>query len=475
MSQARIAKFFTRPSRTTLFVMIGAQHIECGVMRGSGSSAQWVKDSLVKHVIEEFDGIESPMLALTAAIQRLPLLLSLSSVDAVRVVVADCWLAVAGVPWSQNLKRTANADTFARTQLSGAGFEIDPADTLKLDDAPFESPRLTVAYPTTLLTALNYLADHLNGRLISILPLSVAAWGLALRQRGVRPQALAVLDNELMMFGYVSKGRHPRLTDVSVRRSASGSALTDQHLREVWQRLCLRDPSLAEMGQVALLDLTCSGNSKRSADQPFVLIDLPPQVAAVSPSGVTPGLHLAANAGHLRHILDAMSNASTPLPGRWLALGAAVLFAAIMILQAVDTRQSVESLSSLLAAATNATQHVARPSSWNREEITRVKAVNAAIRELNMPISSILRALEPPRDIRVAVLSVETGAGSSSTTQVSNIKIVAEARTSAEMARYVGVVSERKPFTGAYLTEHEIDKTSAEQSYRFTVEAPWSE
>ena len=37
-----------------------------------------------------------------------------------------------------------------------------------------------------------------------------------------------------------------------------------------------------------------------------------------------------------------------------------------------------------------------------------MQAVNTAIREMNMPIGRILLALEPPADIGVAVLSVET-------------------------------------------------------------------
>jgi hypothetical protein len=115
----------------------------------------------------------------------------------------------------------------------------------------------------------------------------------------------------------------------------------------------------------------------------------------------------------------------------------------------------------------------AAPAALSRDEQARVPAVNAAIREMNLPVSALLQALQPPRDIRVAVLGVDVlGASPGATT---GIKITGEARTGAEMARYVAFVSSRKPFTGAYLTRHEIDDTTPERPYRFTVEAAWND
>lgn len=77
-------------------------------------------------------------------------------------------------------------------------------------------------------------------------------------------------------------------------------------------------------------------------------------------------------------------------------------------------------------------------------------------------------------DLRVAVLSLTTTPATSSS-QASRVKIVAEARTGADMARYVAFLAERKPFTGAYLSEHEIDENAPERPYRFTLEAEWTD
>ena len=102
--------------------------------------------------------------------------------------------------------------------------------------------------------------------------------------------------------------------------------------------------------------------------------------------------------------------------------------------------------------------------------------MSTAIRELNLPISAILHALQPPQDIRVAVLGLETtNASSGAAGQPTSVKIMAEARTGADMARYVAFVAERKPFIAAYLTQHEINTSVPEQPYRFTVEALWNE
>jgi hypothetical protein len=65
--------------------------------------------------------------------------------------------------------------------------------------------------------------------------------------------------------------------------------------------------------------------------------------------------------------------------------------------------------------------------------------------------------------------------GSGSPGRASSVKIVAEARTGSEMARYVAFVGQRKPFARAYLTRHEIVEAVAERTYRFTVEALWNE
>jgi hypothetical protein len=141
---------------------------------------------------------------------------------------------------------------------------------------------------------------------------------------------------------------------------------------------------------------------------------------------------------------------------------------------AVQQSAEVQAVQQARLAARPGVAAAPRAVEWSRNELARVQAVNVAVRELNLPFEAILRALEPPKDMRVAVLSMTTAA-STSGALASRVKIVAEARTGAEMARYVAFVAERKPFTGAYLVEHEIDETAVERPYRFTLEASWND
>jgi hypothetical protein len=470
-----LVKFFSKVSRHTLVVAIGAKQIDCGVLAGSGMGGQWQQGSLWQVRIDEADGNATPRQALTAALQRLcaspP---DLPPVDQVRVVVADTWLAAASVPWSSSLGRAVTADPYTRAQLAVAGFELEPDDTLKLDDAPFGEPRMAIAYPAAMLAALGQLAKRLNARLSSVLPLSVAAWALAQHKHATRAQVLAVCDMGWMLFVRGAGKSHRRLGEVSVRVDASDALSATQGLSEAWQRLSLRDSQLDDMAQLAVLNLAESIASSSPVDSAFLAVDLPAPQPQADSVLVSPNLRLAATTSALRLALDALPGITAVTASQWLALGVAVLGAGTMTVQAIQENRNVQSLTTRLHAATNVARPAQHSVTWSREELARVLAVNAAIRELNMPISAIVRALQPPRDIHVAVLSMETS-GTAPTAQTSSAKIVVEARTSADMTRYVAFLSERKPFTGAYLTRHEIDETSSERPYRFTVEALWSE
>jgi hypothetical protein len=57
----------------------------------------------------------------------------------------------------------------------------------------------------------------------------------------------------------------------------------------------------------------------------------------------------------------------------------------------------------------------------------------------------------------------------------SSVKISAQARSGADMARYVAYVAQRRPFGSAYLVRHEIATEAPDRPYRFTVEAQWKD
>lgn len=110
---------------------------------------------------------------------------------------------------------------------------------------------------------------------------------------------------------------------------------------------------------------------------------------------------------------------------------------------------------------------------WTKQEIKQAQAINTTIRQLNLPFSTFMEALQPPEDIRVAILSLDLDATASSKT--AHIKMVAEAKTTGEMAQYISFLAQRKIFSGVFLVSHERVETTPEHPYRFNLELRWED
>lgn len=444
-----------------LHIFIGVQRVECGV-RVDG---RWSPESLSEERIGE--GREGLVEAMSAIASRLHAVHDKSHgprppITSVHVLVADNWLPVAGIPWSTALARPRDADAFIRGQLAAAGYEVAAADVVRIEDSAFGHPRVAVAYPAPLVEQLTRLAHDLGARVASVLPLSVAAWAWTPRVSAGRVHALAVQDEGLLLLAQGSA----HLTEVTVRAAVvaeSPETDTDLPLRELWQREQLRDPQLARAERLPVLRLAASISQGQAVEHPLALVELPPQAADETASA---RLQFAALCAQRRSAIDAIPQSPRMTNARWAMAGVAMALAGAMLTYAAMANQQVRLLDQQLAAVPKQAGLAPRATSWSREELARVQAVNGAIRELNLPIAALLRSLQPPRDIRVAVLSIDA-----SNAQAGGVKIVAEARTAAEMARYVGFVADRKPFAAAYLTRHEIVETTQEKPYRFTVEA----
>ncbi len=81
-----------------------------------------------------------------------------------------------------------------------------------------------------------------------------------------------------------------------------------------------------------------------------------------------------------------------------------------------------------------------------------------------MPWDAILRAIEPPKAMDVALLSLDTAG------RAGALRLAGRASKAEEMTDYVSFLAERKNFTSAYLVKHELLR---EGGYRFDVEAQW--
>jgi hypothetical protein len=390
-------------------------------------------------------------------------------VGALKVMVADSWLMSCSLPWSDALTRPADAGRFARGQLEAAGFVLQPEDQLRLDDGPFGQPRLAVAYPAALLNALGRVARAWGTGLAAVVPLSMVAWEWALEQGGKdRSSPLWVwLPGGMLLLQGGSQ-----LMEVAARVAAGPAEASGQALAMQWQRMCMRNPHLAQATAVRGLNLWPDACAWPQMPVSLTELGRPGPDEAALPAL----LRLAARMVVRRYAIDAMP------AGRHRTSGLARLIALLLLgataalgLKAWDHWQAGRASDRAWQAAQDQRQagQRRRAGEPRQEDPARVRAVNAAIRELNLPVSDLMRALQVPRDMRVALLSLDVSSAAAGLPSGSSVKIVAEARSGAEMARYVAHIADRRPIVEAYLTRHEVQESNPERPHRFTVEAAW--
>jgi len=448
-----------------LYISLGARHVEAAVcVRGA-----WLPDSLVSLPVDRVHGIARPLGALIQTVTQLGAALeqgrgsgAAAAAREVRVLVADTWLAVASLPWSSTLRSAAPAEAYARGQLLAAGYELGAHDLIRFDDAGYGEPRLAVAYPGALMEALRAVAAGQGAVLRSTLALSVTGWMQA-QHAGVR--VLGLLDDGLALV--VHGGR--RIGEVHARSQRVGDESPTNALKTLWQRLRMRDPAHASVERLPTLDFRSVAEDVESELLPLAL---PSRADGTSVPG---SLQLARLSAERVLALDAVSSGAPMRPWHWLVAAATAALAGVMLLQAGQAVALSEMARTELTAVARVPEPAPKGAVWSREELARAQAVNLAVRELNTPISALLAALQPPRDVHTAVLSVELGARARSDTGASTLRVIAEAQGAADMTRYVAYLADRGPLEGAYLLRHEIAEDVPGHPYRFTVEAAWKD
>jgi hypothetical protein len=452
-------------ARVTGLLVVAPGGLLYGAVLGRGAGARWV-GSVRTLPVRPADTLGMALQALAGELAG-----GVAPV-ALRVLVADSQLAIGAVASLGQARHGPAAEAQARDQLRASGFDVDPAAPVRVDDVAPGQPRLAVAYPPDLMRALGDCAERVGCRLASVLPLSVAAWAAARAGAGTRLQALAVAAPGLALVLHNGGGARAACEDVVVRTDDPSGAVGARRLADVWRRLGLRSPALGNVEHIALLHLLDGAPDPAWSAAGFAVLD------PLAGSGdVPPVLRLAAGQPRARHPLDACTAPPSWSPSRVACLAGAAALAVLLAWQAGQQTLAVARLRAQLAGLRPPAPVVQRAPAWTREEIARIKVVNGAVRQLNLPIAGILRALKPPPDLRVTVLGVDasSAAASAAPGAASSVKIVAQAPSGAEMARYAALVGSRAPFTSAYLVGHDIDGTGAAQTYRFTLEAQWTD
>jgi len=449
------------PVERSVCLSLGTRHIECGVALGR----RWLEGSQASFPLAESGELRCLQEALDLARENLAKALAASGQGKlktvrVRVLVAERWLSLASVPWSPVLSQRAAVASYVSAHLSATGIALNAGDRLRLNDAPWRQPVLVAAYPSALLELLKGFAIQLGGKLESVLPAGVSAVTGVCR-RLPSPAVVAVLEGGEVSFWRRQGGQMLLVAPMA------GTVNATADLIQAWQRAQLRDPRLAGMSPLHLVDIDGSLEKDATKHAEIKVLDFAGGLLANTP----PALRLFMVKRAISP-LDAVQRRPSNGP---LQIGMAVVLSAMavaLLFQWGRLSSTLESEREQLASRAPAVKQATQ--TLSKGEIERVRAVNIAIRQLNLPVGPLMQAMQPPRDIAVALLGVAFTPGGEKGSD-SLVKLTAETRSSIDMARYVAFLAERRPFVGAYLVSHEVVETDALKPYRFTVEAKWRE
>ena len=139
------------------------------------------------------------------------------------------------------------------------------------------------------------------------------------------------------------------------------------------------------------------------------------------------------------------------------------------LVQAQETRRLEAQLAQLQPART-----VRAPlsASAQRERDIELKQVAVAVRQLNLPVTRLVRTVQAPRDVRVALLGLDLNAQQGQD-GASVLKIAAEAESPQDMLNYLAVLNQQPMFSSVYLLKHEMNANAPAHPYRFQLEAQW--
>jgi hypothetical protein len=121
----------------------------------------------------------------------------------------------------------------------------------------------------------------------------------------------------------------------------------------------------------------------------------------------------------------------------------------------------------ILEQQTNALQSDKKKTDKNTKNNTNQQALTSVASQLNLPWGELLRAFDSRASNQVALLEFNPD------TNTHLIKIVAEARNSAQMTNYIEGLKKLKVIDDIKLTHHEINTTEPLLPIRFELEAYW--
>ncbi|MDC8758644.1 hypothetical protein [Janthinobacterium fluminis] len=159
-------------------------------------------------------------------------------------------------------------------------------------------------------------------------------------------------------------------------------------------------------------------------------------------------------------LLAAGALALLPAAGHWLAQAQTVRRLEAQLAQAQPRQVAAAPLAPAL----------------QREQDAQLKRVADAVRRLNLPVTRLIRTVQAPRDVRVALLGLDLNGDNDEGGRPSGaLKIAAEAETAQDMLNYLAFLNQQTLFKSVYLLKHEMHTGAPEHPYRFQLEAQWQQ
>jgi Tfp pilus assembly protein PilN len=157
-------------------------------------------------------------------------------------------------------------------------------------------------------------------------------------------------------------------------------------------------------------------------------------------------------------------------PATWAGLGIGLLLcfgAALLAGQLAQQRQARAEAGQRLAQRQARLSRAPAPVAHVQIPAAQAQAVNAAIRQLNLPWRDLQDALAAATPTTVALLALEPDA------RKHLLKLSAEARNSDDMVAYIEALKEQEFFSDVVLTKHDVNEQDPNRPIRFQLAATW--
>lgn len=139
----------------------------------------------------------------------------------------------------------------------------------------------------------------------------------------------------------------------------------------------------------------------------------------------------------------------------------------------------VQALQARIAAAQpRRTASTPLPPAVQRDQEQQVNVVAEAVRQLNLPVARLLKTLQAPADMHVALLGLDLNGQPAQDSggiakPAGSLKITAEAETARDMLNYLAFLGQQPLFRSVYLVKHEQAGGDQARPLRFQLEAQW--